>query len=448
MNFDEIKKVIADAAREAGIEQYDVYYSTGSSTDVETLNDEISNFSSSVSGGLCFRCLVDGKMGLASTELITESEMRKIVAAAADNARATEKLAEGGFYHGGGTYGKKNAPEYKPLSAAELKKLALEIKDKIYAKGDTIAPGTQTGTSTGSSTVRIFNSFGVDLENTTGLSEAYAIPVVKIGDEAEHDWDVQEINDKFDMQKLVDTAYEKTASRIGAGYVTTGKYNIIINPETMRGLLSTFVSAFTGKSAQMGLSLLKGKEGEKIASDVVTITDDPMRPGVSIQATFDAEGVPTYKKNVIENGVLKTLLYNMDTAKKQGIESTGNASKGGYSGAVGTSPFAFCLEAGKYTEDELFALAGDGILITELNGMHAGANPTTGDFSLGSAGFLIENGKKTKAVKEFTVAGNFYTLLKSVVALSDKVDVGISGGATTFGSPYVFVGQMSIAGKQ
>ena len=172
-----------------------------------------------------------------------------------------------------------------------------------------------------------------------------------------------------------------------------------------------------------------------------------MREGVSIQTNFDAEGVAAYRKSVVEGGVLTTLLHNRETAKAAGVESTGNASKGSYSSPVAISPYAFCLEAGEYSEDQLLAMADGGIYITELKGLHAGANPITGDFSLESAGFRIVDGKKAEAVKSFTIAGNFFELLKSIEALSDKVEVAVTGGFTTFGAPAVLIHNVSVAGK-
>ena len=215
----------------------------------------------------------------------------------------------------------------------------------------------------------------------------------------------------------------------------------------MRSILSAFSSAFSAKNAQLGLSLLAGKEGTSIASEVITLTDDPMRPGVSMQTPFDAEGVAAHRKAVIEKGVLKTLLHNLESAKAAGVESTGNASRAGYSSPVGISPYAFCIEAGEYSHDALLALAENGVYITEVKGLHAGANAVTGDFSIESAGFMIENGKLTRPVKSFTVAGNFFELLQNVSALSDEVTVGISGSFTRFGSPDVLIRDMSIAGK-
>ena len=150
------------------------------------------------------------------------------------------------------------------------------------------------------------------------------------------------------------------------------------------------------------------------------------------------------KKNVIEQGKLCTLLYNLKTAAVAGKKTTGNASKAGYDGTVMVRPFTLYLENGNISEEELLQQAGNGVYINSLGGLHAGADPISGDFSLQSAGFMIENGVKTTAVKSFTVAGNFYELLKNVRTVASNLELPGMGG---FGSPSVLVDGLSIAGK-
>ena len=162
---------------------------------------------------------------------------------------------------------------------------------------------------------------------------------------------------------------------------------------------------------------------------------------------FDAEGSPTYCKNIIENGVLKTLLYNLKTASVAGKETTGNAAKGSYAAKVGIAPFTLYLAAGEMSEEELLKKAGNGVYINSLGGLHAGANVISGDFSLQSAGFMIENGVKTTAVKSFTVAGNFYDLLGQITAVASNLELSDAMGITNFGSPSVLAEGLSIAGK-
>ena len=162
---------------------------------------------------------------------------------------------------------------------------------------------------------------------------------------------------------------------------------------------------------------------------------------------FDAEGCPTRTKNVIEAGKLNTLLYNLKTAAVAGKETTGNASKAGYSASVRVQPFTMYLAGGELTEDELLARAGNGVYINSLGGLHAGADPVSGDFSLQSAGFMIENGVKTTAVKSFTVAGNFYDLLQNITAVANNTQLPKAMGITAYGAPSVLVENLSIAGK-
>ena len=165
-----------------------------------------------------------------------------------------------------------------------------------------------------------------------------------------------------------------------------------------------------------------------------------------MQTNFDGEGVATARRSVVENGVLRTLLYDLTTAKKAGVESTGNAHRG-YASPVVIAPYNFGIMAGESTEEELFAAVENGIYITECKGFHAGANAVTGDFSIESAGFMIRDGKRAEPIKSFTVAGNFFDLLKQIECLGNEVKWGVSGSLTMFGAPDVLVRGMSVAGK-
>ena len=448
MNYELLKKAIEDEALRLGLTEYEIYYMANEELSVDTLNKEPNSFSSGNSGGICFRVLYDGKMGYASTELMEESEMKALVSRAKANAMATEKPDTVGIFAGSESYAKLENTDFTPKTAAELKKLTQDLAEEIYNTGDKVTGGTATYGVTAGFTVRLSNSHGLNLETKCGISALQLQAVICDDGKYESAYDMKELKgDDIDMKALAGEVVDKAIRKANAGFIESGKYSIVLSAKQMRTILSAFVSAFSARTAQMGMSLLAGKEGEKIASDIVNITDDPMREGVSIQTNFDAEGVAAYRKSVVEGGVLKTLLHNRETAKKAGVESTGNASKGGYASPVAVSPYAFCLEAGDKSEDELFAMAKDGIYITELSGLHAGANPVTGDFSIQSAGFRIVDGKLGEAVKSFTIAGNFFQLLKSIAALADKVEVAVTGGFTTFGAPAVLIHDMSVAGK-
>ena len=447
MNFDVLKNTLVAALSEIGITEYEIYYMSDESTSVDTLNKEVNSFSSSSSGGLCLRVAVDGKMGYASTELMTETEMKELPLRAKANAYATEKPDTVGIFAGSPSYEELKMPKIELLSAAELKAYAIKTGEALFAKDPAVKEGTSSSAVSAGTTVRLFNSHGVDLSLECGANLLVGEAVVCVDGENQVDYSFKSLEGDQTVTEVVDEAVSEALAKIGAGSVPSGKYNVVFSGDKMRSLLSVFSNAFSAKAVIDGMSRLKGLEGEKIASDIVTITDDPQREGNAVGTNFDAEGVATHRKSVVDAGVLKTFLHNRETALAMGRETTANASKAGYSSPIGVRPYSFAIEPGDKTQDELFALAGDGIFITEINGLHAGANPVSGDFSLQSAGFMIRGGKKCEAVKSFTIAGNFFDLLKNIAALGNKLERGVTTGFTGFCSPDVFVPDMSIAGK-
>jgi PmbA protein len=447
MNFDVLKNTLIAALKEEGLTEYEIYYMSDESTSVQTLNKEVNSFSSATSGGICLRVAIDGKMGYASTEFMTEGEMKELVLRAKANAYATEKPDTVGIFAGSESYEELRLPKVALLSAAELKDYAVKTGEALFAKDPAVKEGTASQAICGGTTVRLVNSHGVDLSLDCGINALIGEAVVGVDGENQVDYSFKNLEGEATIGEVVDEAVSEALAKIGAGSVNSGKYNVIINGNQMRSLLSVFANAFSAKAVIDGMSRLKGLEGEKIASDIVTITDDPQRDGNAVGTNFDAEGVATSRKSVVDAGVLKTFLHNRETALAMGKETTANASKAGYSSPIGVRPYSFAIEPGDKTRDELFALVGEGIFITEINGLHAGANPVSGDFSLQSAGFMIRDGKKCEAVKSFTMAGNFFDLLKNIAALGNKLERGLTTGFTGFCAPDVFVPDMSIAGK-
>ena len=447
MDFSKIRDIIVSAANDAGIEKYEIYCTTEENIEAETLKHEISSISSGMTGGVGFRCIVDGHMGYASTNSLDADELASLVTRAADNARVIENDDEVFIFEGSESYAKTTAGEPTVTDAATLKECALKLQEKLYGYSEAVIDGTQSAAISFVSEIYLYNSYGLELTNKVGMSGSYASAVISVDGEKQSGFEFAFGTDGEGVDALPAKAVDGAIEKIGAGFVESGKYDIVLSGKQMRTILSAYSSVFSAKNAQMGLSLLAGKEGEKIASDIVTITDDPMREGCPVQTAFDGEGVAAYKKNVVENGVLNTLLYDLKTAKKAGKTTTANGQRGSYASQVHIAPYNFSISAGENTFDELFAAVGNGIYITELKGLHAGADPVTGDFSIESAGFKIEDGKKAGAVKTFTIAGNFFTLLKSITMVADKVEWGIPGGFTVFGSPAVLVEGISVAGK-
>ena len=445
--FEPLKEAARRAAEALGITEYELYFIESGSISAETYRDELSAFSSSVGGNLFFRCVVDGKMGYAATQQMDADEVAALVSRAVENSRISEKDEKAIIFGGAKPedYGKIEEHDFTMPSAAEIKDMAMDCRNVLYAADSMVSDGTECGASAGESTIRLYNSKGLDLSNHVGNTAAYMYAVLDDKNEKVYDFDAEyNCFAALDKQALADKIVGSARAKFGAGRVKTGKYNIVFDTKQASNILDTFVSVFYAEYAQKGMSLLKGKVGEKIAADIVTIADDPFYPGNTMQISFDGEGVPTRTKNVVEKGELKTLLYNLSSAEKDGVESTGNASRSGSS--IATKPYTFYMKPGELSREELFIKAGDGIYVTEMKGFHAGANAVTGDFSIESAGFLIEGGKLTRPVKSLTIAGNFFDLLKQIEALGREIDLR-APAYSRVAAPDMLIPQLSVAGE-
>ena len=448
MTFKEFKEIVIAKATEMGLADYELYYQAAESTSVSAFQHAINQFTASVEGGVCFRCIVNGKMGYASTEELSEAQAKAIVEKAADNATVLESEEQVFLGEGGKTYQTPDKKAYDLPTTEALIAKVLDTQEKLYTADPAVVDGCSTQGISERSSIAIVNSRGLDLSSEVALSGLVVAAVVSNGKEMSNDYQIKlGALDSIDSEQLTTKAAKTALGKLGGEVAPTGQYPVIFDPEAMSDLLQVFSSVFNAEAAQKGLSRLAGQEGTVIASPVVTLMDDPFHPDSPIPMGFDAEGSPTFTKAVIEKGELKTLLHNMKTAAVAGKQTTGNASKAGYDSAVGVRPFTMYLAGGDMTEEELLAKAENGVYINSLSGLHAGANAVSGDFSLQSAGFMIENGKKTTAVKSFTVAGNFYDLLKNIQCVANNAQLPTAMGMTNFGAPSVLVQGLSIAGK-
>lgn len=441
-------KSLLQKALDEGIEAAEVYTASNDTFRAMSNNGEVDNYSVATRGGLSLRGLYKGKMGYAATEADDEKAISQLVTGVIESAELVEDDAVQEIYKGDEKYPEIDnyAPALDAVSEDEKLRLLLEMEDKALRCGDErIKQVNYNLITTVSASARIVNTYGLDLSRRDNQIVAYLSVVAKEGDRVATGTGFACGRDfkAIDADKIAKEAVEEALFYLNAAPVASGSYRVIIDRRCMPDLLGTFSSVFSADQAQRGMSLLAGREGEMIASPCVTLMDDPHMPGGLVSSAFDAEGVATKVKPVIENGKLTTLLHNLKTARKAGVKSTGNASKRGYASAIGVEPSNFYFKPGEKTLAELMRDMGNGLVITEVSGLHAGANPVSGDFSLLAKGYTVENGEKARAVEQITVAGNFYAMLKNIRALgSDLEFVG-----SPVGSPSVDVGEMNIAGK-
>ena len=447
MTIDQYMQALLDEAKKAGIEAAEIYLSSGDSFRAMCLEGEINNYTVKSTRGLSLRGLYQGKMGYAATEALDEESIGQLVLAVKESAELTEDEDIQEIYQGDESYPQVDVyqPALDQVPESEKLQLALDLEKEAKAIDERITGLAYNMVSTSSGETRIVNSYGLNLCHKDNMSYAFAQAIAKEGERVVTGagFKVTRNFDELCAKAIAQEAVEEALFMLKAAPVPSGVYRAIIDRKCMPDLLSAFSGVFSAESAQKGLSLLAGKEGEIIASDVVTVMDDPLLPDGLNSYPFDAEGVAARTKAVIEKGKLNTLLHNLKTARKAGVQTTGNAAKAGYAGAVNVSPSNFFLTPGEKSLAELMADMGEGLVITEVSGLHAGANPISGDFSLIAQGYTVKNGKKDAPVEQITVAGNFYQLLKNIRAVGS--DLCFPG--SSIGSPSVDVGEISVAGK-
>jgi PmbA protein len=234
-------------------------------------------------------------------------------------------------------------------------------------------------------------------------------------------------------------AAARTLRKLGARKVPTCEAPVVFDPDAARSILGLLAGCIMGNTIWRKSSYLVGREGTRIASDLVTVIDDPLRPRAPGSRPFDGEGLAARQNLIVEQGVLRTYLCDSYSARKLGRASTGSASRGG-SGGVGPSPSNFILQPTRTPAAEIIRSTKRGLYVTEMMGF--GFNAVTGDFSRGASGFWIEDGVFTHPVSEVTISLNVDQLWQRIDAVGDDLDLRSSTA-----SPTLRVSAMTIAGS-
>lgn len=447
MNFLEFKNLLFEKAKMAGFNECEIYFSDGESISISVYEGEVEKYNLAKSFGLSFRGKINGKMGYSYTEILDEAAIDMLINSAKNSANLIENDDETFIYVGDKTYSevKTYSEELENIDPATMIDLALDMEKEAKNYSDKVVNINGCKISYSSSNYGIYNSKGLELTNKDNILTSYVVPVVQ-DESGKNDgvgYVVASSLDEVKPKEMAAQGVEEALSKLGGKSIPSGNYKTIIYNEAMVQLLETFAGTFSGDAAQKGLSLLKGKEGEMIASPIVTIVDDPLMEGGLASAPFDDEGVATFTKELVHEGKLNTLLHNLKTAHKQGVKSTGNGFKASYASSVNVSESNLYLREGEKSFQDLMNEINEGVIITDLAGLHSGANTVSGDFSLAAKGFYVENGKKTFPVEQITLAGNYFDLLKNIVAIGNDLKFPMSN----VGSPSVIATGLSIAGK-
>ena len=431
-------------AKEAGLEQVELFISESRNLQISLFHGEVDEYKDNNGYSILARGILNGKCGAASADVWNKDKAQWLVNEIVANAKVIENEDPIFIFKGSEKYHKVNtfnkALEEVTIDEKMEKLHALEKALRSIDKRIVEVAGTEYSQTT--EKVTLVNSNGLNLVQRSNYFTFIAQCVAKEGEQTKSGYDFFLDNDfsKFNAEEFAKKIVKLTVDQLGGEPCETNKYKAVLHPDVVTSLMKAYVGHADAEEVQKHSSLFIDKVGQKIASSKVTIEDKPQQKNVFAR-WFDDEGVATYNKPIIKNGVLQTYLYNLTTAAKAGVESTGNGYGGG--SKKGISSTFLSLKPGKKSQEELFQEVGNGVFITDVSGLHAGLNPQSGNFSLQSTGFMIENGKKGKPLDLITVSGNLLEVFKDVLEVGNDVTVSPAGVS----AESVLIKKLAVSGK-
>lgn len=443
-------QLIFDRGKECGIEDMEVYMVKNSSMNINIYEGNLEGYSIAEENALSIRGIYKGKMGYSYTEKIEEDSIDELLGNLIQYAESNEKeyievLAEPKEQYKDAKEKNDKLSKYTEEEKIDFLK-SIEKEALNFDKRISIVENCSYEEYTNS--VFIKNTKGLELEDKYSIGILNLSVVAKDGEDVQTGYSYMVIDDLSDEYKntLVRDAVSDGINMLKATTIASGNYEIILRNNVVANLFNSMSRVFLGDVVQRNLSMMKGKIGEKVGSDLLNIVEDPLLNNGMISRTFDDEGNPTFSKYIIEKGILKTFLHNTKTAEKEGLESTGNGFRISHKGSIGVLPTNMYIEKGDSTLEDMIDSMDMGIMITDIQGLHAGINPTSGDFSLSSSGFLIEKGQISKPICQITIAGNFYDLLVNITAIGNDTKFSFPM-MNYFGSPSIKLNSLTVAGN-
>ena len=402
------------------------------STAVSFENDKLKSVKSSQSTGMSVRVILDGKIGTSHTTDINDVD--GVVARALE---AAEFGSPAHFDFPGpqrGTEVRVCDDAVYPVTKEEMVRIGEEMMGLVKDYNPDILFGA--GATKGLATSQFANSAGtVHGTETTDFAVWVDGQLVRGTDIlwAGHGFGCKKRD--IDHVEIARKAIALFKMAENMAPITSGDMPVIFTPEGMRVLLLALTLGVDGKNVVLGSSPLAGKLGEKIADDGFTITDNPLIDYAGSSGTYDGEGVPHRVTPLIEDGILKNFLYDLDTAGRAGVKTTGNG--------VGCSPTNLVIKEGDTAYEDMVKHTREGLIVHNVLGLGQG-NPMSGEFSVNlHLGYKIENGEIVGRVKNVMLAGNTYDALKNIAAIGDRAE-WVGGSLLT---PPVQIAKLSVVAR-
>jgi PmbA protein len=415
-------------------------------TEVDAHKAEVEGLTFAESRGAGVRVILpDGRLGYAYAADPSLDEVRRAVAQARENASfatpdehnvlpaaSDAEPIEALF-----------SPDLAAMPTDRKVALALDLErrtvtlDPRVTKVDTVQYGDAV------SRVAIASTTGVAAEYSRTDCWCVAVALAEDGDETQTGFSFRVGRGIEDLgwEGVADEAVERGTRMLGAVKPPTMKVPVLLDPFAGSSFLGVLAGALSAEAVQKGRSLFAELVGQRVGSEAFTLVDDGRLLAGPAASPFDDEGVPTARTELITRGTLNGFLHNSYTAHRGGTASTGNAQRAGYRSAPGVGVSNFYVEPGVMDLQELLAEANGGVLIQDVSGVHSGASPISGEFSVGATGLRIQGGALGEPLREMTIASTVPQMLQAVSAVGSDLRF-----FTSVGVPSILIGEMTVAG--
>lgn len=442
MDYKGLAEELVKKCMNMGADQAEVYIESGRNLRIRVRNGDIETVQEAATHGVGFRVFVKGKMAFSSCNDFENQALENAVESAVRFASNTTPDENNVLPEDKGTTKIEGLYDSQISQVAMEKKIELAKKvEKLAMKDSRITKSSGASYSEGEGEVFLANSNGL-LKNFKESGCGYGVSVVaEKGDQKSTGGEScsrRFFSDLKPPEEIATKAAKDAYEMLDPKMVNTQKASVIFDSDVARSILGGILAAVNGERVLQGASFLRDKMDQKIASELLTIIDDGTRSKGMGSKPFDGEGVPTQKRIIVAKGVLKGFLYNTIVAKRAGVKSTGNASRGGFASVPGIGAHNFFMAAGKSSPDEIIKATKVGLLLKGVTGY--GINPVNGNFSGGASGFWIQNGKIAFPVKGLTVAGNAFDMLNAIDMVGNDLDMNRSFTAPTFRIKLIQIG--------
>lgn len=444
MDYKELAGQLVNKSLKRGANAAEVYIESGRGLGIEVRNGEIETVQEAATHGVGFRVFVEGKMAFSHCNDFSDKAIDNAIESAVTFARNTTPDENNVLPDS------KDVTKIENLYDAQINQISMEKKielakkvEKLAMQDSRITKSAGAGYWEGEEEVFIANSNGL-LKSSKGSNSTYGVSVVaEKGDQKSSGGEYcsrRFFADLKTAEEIGEKAAKKAYEMLDPQMIKTQQAAVIFDSDVAYAILGGILRAINGESVLQGASFLAKKINQKIGSELLTIIDDGTRPKGLGSKPFDGEGVPTQKRVIVDKGVLKGFMYNTVVAKRAGVESTGNASRGGFTSLPGIGAHNFYIAAGETSPEDIIKATKEGLFLQGVTGY--GINPVNGNFSGGASGFWVKDGKKTFPVKGLTIAGSAFEMLDGIDMMGNDLDLNRS-----FTAPTLRIKLMQIGGK-